>query len=69
MSLRSQTEYVVAIETVKVAHAVFPKGNLCLTMADILSEFINDDTFNELYAVKGQPGAYSPNFGLLGLCT
>ena len=56
MSLRSQAEYVVPIETAKVAHAVFPKGNLCLTMANTLSEFINDDTFSELYAVKGQPG-------------
>ena len=56
MSLRSQAEYVVPIETAKVAHAVFPKGNLCLTMADTLSEFINDDTFSELYEVKGQPG-------------
>jgi len=44
MSLRPQVEYVVSVETAKVAHAVFPRGNLCLTKADTLSGFINDDS-------------------------
>jgi transposase len=56
MSLRPQAEYVVPVETAKVAHTVFPRGNLCLTMADTLSGFINDDTFSDLFEVKGQPG-------------
>ena len=56
MSLHPQAEYVVPVETAKVAHTVFPRGNLCLTMADTLSGFINDDTFSDLFEVKGQPG-------------
>jgi transposase len=35
MSLRPQTQYVVPEETAKVAKAIFPKGNLCITMQTI----------------------------------
>lgn len=37
MSLNPQTQYVVPAETVKVAKAIFPNGNLCITMADCIS--------------------------------
>ncbi|MEM9507557.1 MAG: IS1182 family transposase [Cyanobacteria bacterium P01_E01_bin.35] len=56
MSLQPQSQYVVPVETAKVAHAVFPKGNLCITIADTLSEFLNDRDFSELFGVRGQPG-------------
>ncbi|WP_017326575.1 hypothetical protein [Synechococcus sp. PCC 7336] len=59
MSLKPQAQYVVPEETSKVAHAIFPKGNLCITMADTLSEFLCDRDFNQLFPIQGQP-AVSP---------
>lgn len=48
MSLQSQTDYVVPAETAKVAKAIFPKGNLCITMADALRSFLCDQDFREV---------------------
>lgn len=59
MSLQPQSHYVVPRETATVAHAVFQKDNLCITIADTLTEFLSDDHFNDLYPDKGQP-AESP---------
>ncbi|HEY9661800.1 MAG TPA: transposase, partial [Allocoleopsis sp.] len=59
MSLHPQTLYSVPTETAKVAHAIFPKGNLCLTMAEALYECFSDQDFNFLYPHRGQP-ATSP---------
>ncbi len=61
MSLQPQSQYVVPAETAKVAHAVFVKGNLCITIADTLSEFLNDRDFSELFGVRGQPGESPSN--------
>lgn len=59
MSLHLQAQYVVPAETSKIAHAVFPKGNLCITMANALSDFLSDQDFKDLFGVQGQP-AESP---------
>ena len=59
MSLHPQAQYVAPVETAKVAHAAFPKGNLCMTMADTLGTFLSDEAFSELFEVRGQP-AESP---------
>ena len=59
MSLNTQAQYVVPAETSKIVHAIFPKGNLCMTMADALGEFLRDQDFSELFGVQGQP-AESP---------
>jgi transposase len=56
MSLHPQTEYVVPVETAKVAKAIFPKGNLCITMADAFSSFLSDQDFSALFSSQGQPG-------------
>jgi transposase len=45
MSLHPQAQYVVPPETAKVAHAIFPTGNLCVTMAATLHEFFSDQHF------------------------
>jgi transposase len=55
MSLHPQAQYVVPPETAKVAHAIFPTGNLCVTMAATLHEFFSDQHFNSLYPDRGQP--------------
>ncbi len=57
MSLHPQSEYVVPAETAKVARAIFPKGNLGITMADRLSSFLCDQDFSALFSSQGQPGA------------
>jgi len=57
MSLHPQTLYPVPTETAKVAHAIFPKGNLCITMAEALHEWFSDQDFNALYPHRGQPAA------------
>jgi transposase len=57
MSLQPQTHYVVPAETAKVAQAIFPKGNLCITLANTLHEFYSDQDFDALYSHRGQPAA------------
>ncbi len=59
MSLQPLAQYVVPGETARVARAIFPQGNLCITMADTLSEFLNDHDFSQLFPTQGQP-AKSP---------
>jgi transposase len=59
MSLKPQAQYVVPIETAKVTHSIFPHGNLCITIADQLWEFLNDQDFSTLFGNQGQP-AVSP---------
>ena len=56
MSLHPQTDYTVPAETAKVARAIFPKGNLCITMLDSLSFFLCDHDFSALFSKQGQPG-------------
>lgn len=59
MSLRPQAEYCVPVETARVAKAVFPNGNIYLTLADSLGAFLADRDFANLFPQKGQP-AQSP---------
>ena len=54
VSLQPQAQYSVPIETANVARTVFPQGNLCMTMSERLSEFIDDETFSHLFEAKGQ---------------
>ncbi len=46
MSLHLQPVYTVPAETAKVARAIFPQGNLCITMADHISCFLSDQDFS-----------------------
>ena len=59
MSLNPQPIPPVPEETVKVAQAAFPKGNLYLRLRDELGVFYTDCDFDNLYSVYGQPG-YAP---------
>lgn len=56
MSLNPQPGYTVPAETGFVAKAIFPKGNLCITMADCLDSFVSDQDFSILFSKQGQPG-------------
>lgn len=59
MSLRPQPPFAIPAETQRVAHAAFPRGALCLRIADELGELYRDDQFAELFPTRGQP-ATSP---------
>ena len=36
MTMEPQEHYVLPVDTAKVAWAIFPKGNLCITLSDTL---------------------------------
>jgi transposase len=57
MSLRPQPTVSIPEETQRVAHAAFPKGTLCLRIADELGGLYRDDQFAELFPTRGQPAA------------
>jgi transposase len=59
VSLPPQSVFAIPEETRRVAHAAFPKGNLCLRIVDELGPLYRDDQFAELFPSRGQP-ATSP---------
>ncbi|HEX6243663.1 MAG TPA: transposase, partial [Polyangiales bacterium] len=59
MSLRAKDEYPIPEVTRRVAHAAFPKGTLCMRLADRLGPLYRDEQFAALFPVRGQP-ALSP---------
>jgi transposase len=56
MSLHPQTDYPIPEETQRVARAAFPKGNLCLHLAEVLGPLYQDQQFTALFHQRGQPG-------------
>ena len=59
MSLQPQPAFAIPEETRRVAHAAFPKGTLCIRIADELGSIYDDDQFASLFPTRGQP-ATSP---------
>src|SRR4051794_10877550 len=57
MSLRPLPAGSIPEETRRVAHAAFPKGTLCLRIADELGPTYRDDQFADLFPTRGQPAA------------
>ena len=57
MSLRPQVPLAVPEETRRVARAAFPKGTLCLRIADALGPVYQDGQFATLFPRRGQPAA------------
>jgi transposase len=55
MSLLPQTGYQIPEETQRVARAAFPKGTLCLRIADALGPVYQDKEFAALFPTRGQP--------------
>jgi transposase len=55
MSLRSEGLPAIPKETVRLAHIVCPKGDLCLWIGDELSEVFQDPLFAALFPRRGQP--------------
>src|SRR5437764_4032371 len=55
MSLQPEKIGPVPEETARVAHAAFPKGNLCLRLRDALGTIYDDALFADLFSHTGQP--------------
>src|SRR4051794_13092474 len=55
MSLHPQDPPSVPEETRRVAWAAFPKGTLCLEIADALGAIYQDSQFTALFSPLGQP--------------
>ena len=55
MVLHPQSIKAIPILTREVAHQVFPKGNLYMSLRDELGTFYLDEDFVELYSAEGQP--------------
>lgn len=66
MSLHAKVDTDVPEETVRVAKAAFPQGNVYLTLRDELDTLYSDEMFQSLFPGRGQP-AESP--GRLALVT
>ena len=56
MSLKPEPIHPVPEETIRVAGAAFPKGNLYLTLRDKLGPIFDDEDFVGLFPKDGQPG-------------
>ena len=55
MSLHPQAIPPVPEETMRVAHAAFPRGNTYIQMRDQLGVFYRDEDFAPLFPTRGQP--------------
>ena len=55
MSLHPVPVGPVPEETVRVARAAFPKGNVYMQMRDVLGSIYEDVQFTKLFAVRGRP--------------
>jgi transposase len=55
MSLHASPSTPIPVETVRIAHAAFPKGTLCMQMRDTLGPLYEDDQFAALFSSTGQP--------------
>src|SRR5215471_14473826 len=65
MSLKFQAMCPVPQETVRVARAVFPKGNLYMQMRDVLGSIYTDEDFIDLFPKEGQPALASWRLALI----
>lgn len=59
MSLRAEPIGPIPEQTVQVAHAAFPKGNIYLRIRDVFGSIYQDASFASLFAPQGRP-AESP---------
>jgi transposase len=55
MSLKSMPIPPVPEETARVAHAVFPRGNVLMQLRDSLGSIYTDEAFADLFPTHGQP--------------
>jgi transposase len=59
MSLKSLPIPPIPEEVARIAHAVFPRGNVFMQMRDTLGAIYTDEAFADLFPAHGQP-AFAP---------
>ncbi|NDJ75770.1 MAG: transposase [Chloroflexi bacterium] len=59
MSLKPEPITPIPEETIRIAQAAFPKGNMFMWMRDELGTMFTDDQLTDLFSERGQP-AWSP---------
>ena len=57
MSLKPQDMNPIPEETIRVAHAAFPKGNAIMRIRDHLGPIYSDEQFAALFPHDGQPAS------------
>jgi transposase len=57
MSLRASLGDPIPEDTIRVAHAAFPQGNVFMHMRDALGSIYSDGQFAALFSHTGQPAA------------
>ncbi len=67
MSLHPHDESSIPPETARVARAAFPKGTLCLRLADTLGVIYHDQQFADLFPRRGQPAASPARLALVSV--
>ena len=55
MSLHPEPIGEIPVETVRVARAAFPKGNIVTRLRDEFSILYQDEDFRRFYPTRGQP--------------
>lgn len=55
MSLKALPIPPIPEETARVAHAVFPRGNVFMQIRDTLGTIYTDEAFADLFPTHGQP--------------
>jgi transposase len=55
------------VETARVAHAVFPRGNVYLRLRDELDTLFDDEMFRAVYAREGQPALHPWQLALVSV--
>src|SRR5689334_2803327 len=65
MSLPADAAYSIPEETARVAHAIFPKGNLYLRLYDELGSIYQQHEFADLFSALGQPAIHPVRLALV----
>ncbi len=65
MSLRPDPIGPVPEATIRVAKAVFRKGNVCLRLREVLGTIYEDELFADLFSPTGQPAEASWRLALV----
>ena len=55
MTLHPNSEMSIPEETIRVAHAAFPQGNIYLLLRDALGTIYQDHSFAHLFPQNGRP--------------
>jgi transposase len=55
MTLQPQIDFALPEETVRVAHAAYPRGNTIMKMRDALGTLYQDQSFAHLFPQNGRP--------------